>query len=250
MRIVSGKLDFYTPRLIRCKKGVRFVGVVHEVLNEVSVNKVPSSVFFEHKAGKSGKQKTMKRWERDRDLLLKEYKKNPRGPRILFYLAQTYHCLGDLEKARQFYTLRIALCGWDEEDYMAYYRLAQVVAKSGDWYNALHYYLQAYQMRPHRIEPLIKIAQHYLNENKMDLCFLFAKYAAGLSYPKDDVLFIERDVYNYHCFDILGRCAWYVGKFDIGEQAIRKALEIHPEMIHLHRNLSYYINRKERECFA
>ena len=250
VRIVSGKLDFYTPRLIRCEKGVRFIGLVHEVLNEVASHKVPSGVFFEHKAGEGGKQKTMKRWERDRDLLLEEYKKNPRGPRILFYLAQTYDCLGDLENARQFYTLRVSLHGWDEEDYMAHYRLAQVVERSDDWHNALHYYLQAHQMRPHRIEPLIRIAQRYWNERKMALCFLFAKYAAEFSYPKDDVLFIEKDLYNYDCFDILGRCAWYVGEFDIGEQAIRKALEIHPEMIHLHRNLAYYINRKERACFA
>lgn len=93
----SNELKFYSARLIRCGCGVKFVGVVHEVLNQVTKEKVLNGAYFEWRPSRTGQEKSALRWKRDRDLLLKNYEKNPYDARTLFYLAQTYECLGSVD---------------------------------------------------------------------------------------------------------------------------------------------------------
>jgi len=241
--ISSSNEDFYTQRLIRAHRGVRFVGVVHECLDRVSDYCVPTDVFFELHTTRYGYEKTKARWVRDCDLLLKEFERDPSDPRTVFYLAQTYACLSDLEHAAFYYEKRCALAGWDEENFMARYRLAQIYQEQGKWDQALTSYLQAYTMRPTRIEPLIRIAQYYLKEHKYELCYLFVRRALDKQYPAHDYLFIEKDIYTYVRYDLLGQCAWYIGEYAAGEAAVRQALTVRPHEPHLYGNLVYYTHR-------
>jgi tetratricopeptide (TPR) repeat protein len=252
VRIGDTAFEFYTPRLIRCASHVRFVGAIHEVLNRVTSQKVPTEVYFELRASSAGKGKSAQRWRRDVKILQKRYAENPSDARNLFYLAQTYGCLGDWENACIYYRERTKLNGWAEENYVAFYKLACALEQAFDmteanhWMTALHYYLQAYTLRPQRAEPLVKIAQHYLEANNVDLAFCFAVQACRIPYPMDDILFVEKELYDYTRHDILGRCAWYVGEYEMGEEAVRTALKARPDMPHLQKNLAYYVDRRER----
>lgn len=241
--ISTANQDFYTQRLIRPRRGVHFVGVVHECLDRVSDYCVPTDVFFELHTTHYGYEKTKARWVRDCALLLKEYERDPNDSRTAFYLAQTYACLEDLENAATYYAKRCALAGWDEENFMARYRLAQVYEEQGKWDQALSSYVQAYAMRPTRIEPLVRIAQHYLKEHKYELCYLFLRRTLDKKYPAQDLLFVEKDMYNYVRYDLLGQCCWYIGEYEIGESAVRQALIARPEAPHLYANLVYYVHR-------
>lgn len=250
VRIVSTDLDFGTQRLIRCKSGLRFAGVVHETIMVGTANKTPYNVYFELKVQRAGAEKTARRWARDRDLLMNEHLKNPKDSRTCFYLAQTFDCLGDLDSAYKYYSLRTGLIGWDEEDYMARYRLAMVTEKmknpdgSPRWPEALDHFLKAFTMRPTRVEPLIRVAQHYLQEANHACAYIFAHRACEVPYPVNDTLFVEKEAFDFTRWDILGQCAWYVKEFEIGEQAVREALNIHGEYQHLFTNLSFYLNQK------
>lgn len=250
IRIVSTDLDFGTQRLIKCGSGLRFGGVVHETIMIGTRNKTPYDVYFELRPARAGIEKTQRRWARDRDLLLKAHLANPNDSRTAFYLAQTYDCLGDLENAHKFYKLRTQLPGWDEENFMAWYRLAQVTERmkkddgSSRWDEALGYYLKAFSMRCIRAEPLIKIANHYLAEGNHACAYIFAHRACALAYPINDTLFVEKEAYDYNRHDILGQSAWYVGEYEIGEKEVRQALKAHENYPHLFTNLSFYINRK------
>jgi len=187
-----------------------------------------------------------RRWRRDRDLLLKSYAENPFDVRTLFYVAQTYHCLGDWENAYTFYTKRADLHGWDEENFITWCRLGDVVqqlsldSNMNIWPLAMEYYLKAFAARSHRIEPLVKIAQYYLDRNEMHLAFLFAARAVKIPYPAKDRLFVEKYMYDFVRYDLLGRCAWYVGEYELGEWAVMQALAVHPEELYLQRNLKFY----------
>jgi tetratricopeptide (TPR) repeat protein len=240
VRITDNQLDFYTPRLIRCHSHVAFVGAVHEVLNQVTYTKVPANCFFELRTTRYGQEKTAQRWHRDCDLLLKEYNKNPYDPRTVFYLAQTYACLGDLEKAQHWYEKRITMPGWDKENFMAWYRLAQVYEALDKKDEAVCSYLKAYSLRPHRAEPLIRLAQHYWKTGDNALCFLFASRALAIPYPEQDVLFVDKDLYDYTRYDLVGRSAWYVGEYAIGQTALLCALKVKPNEEYLKKNLGYY----------
>jgi tetratricopeptide (TPR) repeat protein len=251
VRIVSTDLDFGTQRLIRCKSGLRFGGVVHETIMIGTRWKTPNDIYFELRVQQAGAEKTQRRWTRDRDLLLKAHLANPQDSRTAFYLAQTYDCLGDLENAYKYYKLRTELVGWNEEDMMARYRLAQVTERmrqypdgTSTWPEALDHYLKAFTMRPIRVEPLIKIAQHYLSEGNHACAYIFAHRACEVPYPINDTLFVEKEAYDYTRHDILGQSAWYVNEFELGEKAVREALRIHDNYPHLFTNLSFYLNRR------
>ena len=236
-------LDFYTPRLMRCRANVRFVGAVHEVLNNYSAEKVPADTYFELRTTTYGQEKTRKRWLRDREILIKEHNRNSHDPRTVFYLAQTYACLGDWENAALWYEKRLGMQGWDEENFVARCRLAQVYEFLGDWEKALSNYLKAFSLRSQRIEPLVRLAQHYWDSGEKELCFLFARNACEASYPHSDVLFVEKELYEFTRYDLLGRAAWYVGKYDLGEEAVKQALKFRPDAPHLHSNLAWYMSR-------
>lgn len=248
MHIINEALDNYTCRLLRCNVGIRFAGVVHEAVIQSTRVKVPDTIFFEYLPARSGAEKTMARFVRDRELLLKEHQKHSYDTRTLFYLARTCEDLGELEDAYDFYKKRVDMIGWDEEDFIVHYRLAETIKKlvlknrhkRYQWDEALAYYIKAYQMRPHRAEPLVAIADYYVAIGHMQLAYLFAKRAAEIEYPTQDVLFVEKYIYNYYRYELLARCAWYINEFAIGAHAARMAYDAYPDYYIAQVNMDAY----------
>lgn len=105
---------------------------------------------------------------------------------------------------------------------------------------AAFYYLQAFCARPTRAEPLIKLAQYYWNKHKPHTAFLFCARAVQIPYPDQDILFIEKDLYDFVRYDLLGRCAWYVGQYELGAWAVRQALKVSPKSEYLKHNFACY----------
>ncbi|MBI2353071.1 glycosyltransferase [Candidatus Dependentiae bacterium] len=103
IRHEASNFNFYTQRLFKAHKGVFFQGVVHEAINIASMMRVPEDIYILWNPSVDGSNKSFIRWQRDRDLLLKELEKNPHDTRNTFYLAQTYDCLNDLENAILWY---------------------------------------------------------------------------------------------------------------------------------------------------
>lgn len=202
IRILNDYADFYTPRLIRCHSNVLFVGKVHETIVSQTRVKVPRSIYFQYLPAAYGTEKTQKRYVQDRTLLYQEYNKNPSDTRTLFYLAMTCHALGSLEEAYFLYKKRITLKGFDEEDFMSYYRLAQTIQQLSEqqaqysWSEAFYYYLCAYNMRSGRAEPLVAIERYYQMHHAVDRAFLYTFLASSMPYPQHDILFIEKNVYK------------------------------------------------------
>ncbi len=239
LKIKMGSLDFTTARLLRASASITFKGVVHEVPDIPAYIQVPAPCYIEVKASHQGQEKSKQRWKRDAELLIKSYEVNPQDVRSVFYLAQTYHCLGELEKAYEFYQIREKLVGWDEENFMTLFRLGCIAQELAKWPIALDYYFKAHAYRPSRIEPLIKLADYYWPEN-IPMCYLFAQRAYHMPYPHNDILFIEKEMYTYTRYEIMSRAAWYLGEYELGEEASLLALKVHPEMEHLHNNLKLY----------
>ena len=254
IRIIDTQLDFFTPRLIRQSLHSRFQGVVHEALvvhaEQMPYTRLPATIFFEYKPTSSGRKKTNQRYYRDLKLLLAEYERNPNNTHTTFYLGQTYDCLGDWEHAYQFYSIRASQEGWSEDTFLAAYRracMAHNLEKNNQlftWNQVHEMYLQAYTLRPYRIEPLIKIAEHYLSTNNMALAFFYAKSSLDFPYPANDTNFVEKSMYDWQRYHIVGITAWYLGYYELGEWAVRKAIEAHPQEPQLYENLHYYMNRK------
>jgi hypothetical protein len=256
---------FHITRLFRCSGDIYYSGVVHECVNQPAAICLPAHVYFEWKPSAKGQEKSAQRWKQDVALLLTSYQKDPNDPRTLFYLGQTYHCNDDLENAYLFYSKRAEIQTGSEEDFSTIIRLGVIVGEiaakaekldssagkselkdSKDNLDtlcplAIKYFLKAFSMRPHRAEPLICIANHYLNKKELGLAFLFAVRAAKMPYPvQDDML--EKQLYDFTRYDILGKCAWAAGEYEIGEWATLQALKVKPNEEYLQHNLSVYRN--------
>ncbi len=250
VRIGNEYIDFFHARLFKGDTKIRFVGSVHEIPSQGTGNKTPHEVFFHWMPSKLGAEKSFARWKRDKVLLEKDYAKDPLNARTLFYLAQTYSLLGEAEKAAEFYLKRTQVPGFVEETYVAWYRLGHMYATlcsqgKASWAFALLYYMQAFAYRPCRAEPLITLARHYVEEGNYDLAYLYARRACEIPYPAQDILFIDKNLYDYDRYEILSRACVYVKDYIVGEWATLKALAIHPDDQRLRNNLKLHELQKK-----
>jgi tetratricopeptide (TPR) repeat protein len=153
------------------------------------------------------------KFERDRDLLLAEVERDPEDARSVFYLAQTYYCMGDLANARKWYGRRAEMGGWEQDGYFARWRLAQAMSEAGEpWPDVQDAYLKAWEFRPTRAEPLYAIARRFRIDARYQLGYVFAKRAAQIPFPDDDVIFVSADVYAWRAIDEQAVCASWIEK--------------------------------------
>lgn len=255
IQILGPSRKFPTPRLLLTKDDVVFEGDVHECPTKCSLAKISldSGIYIELGLSRFGSEKTQKRWLSDRKVFLRNVEKDPKNPRTMFYLGLTELWLHDYENAYKHLKLRTELHSFPEEDYFAWYNLGMVTMNLCDqkpelyqWDEALKYYLKAASMRPQRVEPLVRIAKHYLDENNHALAYIFAKRATELPVPHNEQLTLDLDLHDYLRWEILSRSAWYVGEYEVGEFAAQKAIEARPNITQLYRNLACYWERKNR----
>lgn len=246
---VEDSIDNYVIRLIRSGHNVRYNGPVHETINDSPSGIVPDTVYFEYAPQKDGKKKSKDRFIRDYELLKTKHEKDPTDTRTLFYLGQTCQFLNDWSQAIYYYQKRLDIGGLSEEKYLAAYRIGYaieyIIEELKDtthytWEDALRYYLKAHQMIPYRAEPLFRITCHYIRTNQHAVAYLFASRAAQLPFPQGDCLFVEKKIYDYLRYDVLGQCAIYVGEVVMGKDAVLKAMETDPDNPCLHHNLALY----------
>lgn len=248
----SGKYDkYFNTRFLRARSNFRYSGSVHEWLGYIHkdesppVFRMPDDIVLYQDRTKDG-NKSAKRFVRDKELLMEDYKKDPLEPRTLFYLAQTCSCLGQTEEAFYYYKLRSELDGFQEEKFHSYLRSGEYSEKLGhSWYDSMAYYVKAIE-HSNRVEPLIRIAQHYNNRKKWMLSFKFAKWACSLPYPSKSILFVDKYAYEYTRWHILGIVSYYCHEYKEGKSACLKAIEkgLNTELDK--KNLQFYL-KKERE---
>jgi tetratricopeptide (TPR) repeat protein len=233
-------IDFSHARLFRCKKNIKFIGKVHEFPSVVFQKKVSDLLYFELSSTHYQNQKSTARWLRDCDLLLQQLKQDPKNARIAYYLAQTYFCLKDWENAAKWYEYRVAMSGDDEENFLAMFALAATYQILNNKEQAITTYLKAFCIRPHRAEPLIRLAEYYYSLQSYHLCYLFARHACTMAYPYQDASPIEKWSYDFIRYNLLSATASIFGDFALGKQATLKALQSCPNEQYLHDNLKYY----------
>jgi glycosyltransferase involved in cell wall biosynthesis len=229
---------YYNIRLVRTKKGYRYRGKIHEYL-VADCDKGIFKTFELYQNRNQDCDSSRKRWERDVQILEQEHKENPTDTRTTYYLAQTYDCLGNKEKALEFYTLRSMMGGFLEEVFNATLKAGD---NSATWNDKLSSYLKAYNLMK-RAEPLVKIGEHYRLQKMFNVAYMFAKMACSLEYPSDCVLFVDNDIYTYRRWHLLGIVSYYSGDFAEGKEACLNAIKVKHLEIDIN-NLKFYIQRE------
>jgi glycosyltransferase involved in cell wall biosynthesis len=214
----EGPCDYYLPLLVSNRHHWRYVGVTHEcILSDTGVarTKMAQLTVCHLEDGANRANKCL----RDVELLEQGLRVEPDKARYVFYLAQSYRELGNYPAAEAFYSRRASMGGWDEEVWHARYQMARMRHLMGkEWPVVLSSYLEAYESRPWRLEPIVHIARQYRERHQYHSAYVFARIAVEVPYPQDDVLFIEKPVYEYELPTEYAICCYWLGKH---EEAIR-----------------------------
>jgi hypothetical protein len=113
-------------------------------------------------------------------------------------LAQVYFSAGDFANARKWFTRMIDMGGSDEGTFWAMLRVAQSMEMLGEpWLDVQDAYMRAWEFRPIRAEPLYDIARHYIAEKRCQLGYLYARRAAEIPLPEDDMTIPNPDLYAW-----------------------------------------------------
>lgn len=200
--IFQGNDQFYykNTRITKNNCGTTYWGVTHEYLklpDGTNIQILPKEIAFIYDIGDGG-CKTDK-YERDIRLLQQGLIDHPNNDRYTFYLANSFRSNGQIDNAIETYKKRIALGGWVDEIWNSYNSIAQCYKQRGDIPNAIHYWMEAYNAYPERIENLYEIVHHYRVKNKPILAYTYYHIANGILAKEHvkDYLFMHKDVYDY-----------------------------------------------------
>lgn len=262
-----GQLDkYYNIRLVKARCGWRYMGSVHEWMKDTlsatdqprfAVARLSDNIVLYQDRTKDD-DKTGKRFNRDRELLLRDHKKDPKEPRTLFYLAQTCQCLGLQDEALYYSKLRLELQGFIEERFHSYIRCGTTSIVLGhDWNDCMKWFIRCYE-EFRRAEPLVKIADYYRHKadalgkdkksafNLWRTAYMYIKEACQLSYPEECILFVDKGVYEYYRWHVMGVVAFYVGSFEEGKEACLKAIAQNINKEINEKNLQFYLDAEKK----
>lgn len=238
---------YFNLRFIKARMGWRYKGSVHEYLTN-TVNSPEYGVRLDDKITlfqdrKYDADKSLGRYTKDKELLLKDYEADPKDGRTLFYLAQTYGCLDEVENCYEFYKKRVQAGGFLEEVFHSYLRLGEVGGRLGKpWNIILDHFICAFEVLG-RAEPLVKLAEYYRSQQMWKSAYMFAKKACELEYPKQAVLFVDKRLYEYGRWHLLGILAYYDEKYKEGEEACLMAVKMGPNLDIDKNNLKFYTEK-------
>ena len=228
-----GRADFswWRTQIFKTGRGWKYVGVLHEYPTiepgPPKIGKIEGNykIVARTMGARNLNISPVEKYKKDAEVLEKALLEEPNNIRYQFYLAQSYFDSQQWEKAEEAYAKRVQLGGWEEEQFYSAFRIGMCRGLlNRPWEQIQQAFLEAWEIRPTRAEPLFQIARVYRIMGHPKLGFLFAKMASELSYPEEDILFVQDDVYKYGVLDEIGATAFYAGKPHMGYAACKKLL--------------------------
>ncbi|WP_322047465.1 glycosyltransferase family 2 protein [Paraburkholderia sp. J67] len=221
-----GDWNYQRNALVTTRDPWRWEGVLHEYLtqNEPHVwDYLPDATIVVSRDG--ARARDAQTYERDIQVLEQAVRDNPGDTRYRFYLAQSYRDAGRIADSIRAYRERHAMDGWDEERWYSLYQIASLIEMNGaPRSEIIDAYLDAFQARPTRAEPLYHLARYHRQRGEYVLAHLFASRGVALPRPAD-ALFVDESVYRWRMLDELAVSAWYAGAVEEGRVALRRLLE-------------------------
>ena len=234
LRIQRGEFSWWRNQVFKTGIDWRYVGVLHEYADCPKQDRQTIKVEGDYHvvARTEGQERNVgispvEKYSKDAELLVEALKEEPGNHRYMFYLGQSYFDSQQWDKAFDAYTVRAAAGGWEEEAWYSAYRMAIIACiQQRPWPECSQLLLQAYNMRPHRAEPLWQLARiHRQERQEPRIGYLYAKTACEINFPEQDILFISNDVYDWQALDEFAACAFYAEDYVRGYNASIKLLQ-------------------------
>lgn len=191
---LNGNLEYYNARIIRMDVPWKCLGVTHEYWDGPCDTNLTKEVCYIDDQNDGGCKHD--KFERDQRLLEEGLSKEPTNVRYMFYLAQTFKCLGKFDEAISMYKKRIEAGGWAEEVWYSYYMIGECYLILKDVAEFENWCQKAFMYRPQRSESLLKLARFFREIGHCYKSYQYIKVGEQVPFPKDDSLFIESNTYK------------------------------------------------------
>jgi len=211
LEMLSGPLSYHKVQIAKNTLDWSYKGALHEFIFCSAARTqalLPGLKIIRYLDG--ARSSDPKKFQKDALVLENALLAEPENERHVFYLAQSYRDAGYVNRAIENYQKRISMGGWHEECWYSLYQIAVLKQHRGDaWPEVLDAYLSAFQFKPDRAEPLHKLVSYYSVKGQFHLAYLYGKQAMAIPYPRHDLLFIEKPVYDYAlAVDFAVACYW------------------------------------------
>lgn len=236
--------------LVATRLDWRWVGVLHEHLESTPAATILQlawpHIVVAHDGARARDPGT---YANDADILERALADEPDNARYAFYLAQSYRDAGRLQESLAAYRRRATMAGWAEEAWFSLYQIGVLSERLGLAPGEVsRAYLDAWQYRPTRAEPLCQLARYHRERREFALGYLYARQAATIPRPPD-MLFVDEGAYTWRALDELGTCAFYVGASVDGRRAIERLLSEGKlpasERARVESNLGFYLKTED-----
>lgn len=190
----NGSIQYYNTRFMKCAHPWKCIGGTHEYWSGDPTGKIPYEVFFIDDRNDGGCKSD--KFERDVRLLTADIAENPRNDRAHYYLGQSLKDLGRFKEAIVMFKKRIELGGWIEEVWYSHYQIAKCYEHMGLPHKMEAWMNKAFEFYPKRAEPIYHLTRYYREHSQHYKAQHYYLKGKDIPYPKDDVLFIEDQVYK------------------------------------------------------
>ena len=191
----NSNLEYYNTRFLKMSFNWKCIGVTHEYWDGEDVGNITKDKIYINDVGDGGCKSD--KISRDIRLLEAGLVEEPKNDRYHFYLAQSYKDKGDFKKAIELYKKRINLNGWCEEVWYSHYMISKCYLLLKNEVKFEQWGLKAYNYRKCRAEPIYELVKYFRESGQHYKAYYYYLIGKNISYPKDDILFIEKDVYNF-----------------------------------------------------
>jgi glycosyltransferase involved in cell wall biosynthesis len=188
----AGDLEYPNTRLIRMDYPWVCKGVTHEYWDGECAA-IPKTVCYIDDQNDGGCKAD--KFTRDLTLLEKGLEEDPTNVRYMFYIAQTYHSMGNWTKAIEWYQRRIDAGGWYEEVWYSHYMISKTYEILKDPVQFEAWVQKAYAFYPGRAEALYCLAKYFRVKGEHYRAMHYISMGRKIPLPAD-ALFIEKDVYR------------------------------------------------------
>ena len=167
----------------------------------------------------------VEKYQKDYYLLKKYLEKDPNQPRKQFYAAQSAFDSRMYEVAEKEYLKRVEMGHWYEEVFFSWMRIGMCREFLGrPVEQIIDAFMHAFEVAPHRVEPLYHMSCIYRKYGRPRCAFLVAHLGLTIPVPQD-ILFVDNANYQWGIYDEIGTTAFYAGRPQVGMSACEKILK-------------------------
>jgi len=162
--------------------------------------------------------------------LIKEYNrdKEKTDSRTLAYLGRTFLGLGYLDQAIFFLEKHIQTSGWDDDRYLSWCHIAEILKLKGNFKQALAAAFEALQENEEFPDAYFMIHDIYFIQEKWQKALNWATVGFSKPFPETN-MFVDPSSYTWRPMLSTAECYFQIGEFEKAMQVFEKAEKIVPD---------------------